>query len=543
MVSSEQRSDLSLRGQPTDPGAAPYDDAGGVESKLRMGRAIKTLLQRDPKPIHVGRYRIIRRIGAGGMSVVYAAWDDELDREVAIKLLRASTASAPNWQRRLRREATAMASLGHVNVAHVYEVGEHDGCPFIAMELIVGTTVRQWLAQRTRSVPEIIAMYVQAARGLAAAHDEGLVHRDFKPDNVLVDQHGWARVLDFGLVLAAGESTAAPPEDESDSAGESADDEPGPTADAATVGHTLPGTVLGTPAYMAPEQMNGTQVVDARADQFALCVALYEALHGERPFPGDSLTEISKSMRRQRVRPVVLVSERVPKAVAEVITRGLEQDPEHRYPSMDTFIDALILAQQQRERARRSELERRAQALDFGPRSELRWRHSMFIGVTLASVVAVLYMLRIAGIHEADYPDAIAIGVLLIVLQRLSEARLSAAGVNAFGQRWARLLTIASTVVIYSMVFCWTLGLDFNLGLAITFLTAGSASMAVIVFVDARLIISSLCLLATAPALAFAPSYRPLWLILGIVGAYTSLALIWGRTAHGQVSLPRPPGE
>lgn len=543
MESSEPRSELSLHGGPADPGAAPHDDAGGVESQLRMGRAIKTLLQRDPKPVHVGRYRIIRRIGAGGMSVVYAAWDDELDREVAIKLLRASTVSAPNWQRRLRQEATAMAKLGHVNVAHVYEVGEHDGCPFIAMELIVGTTVRQWLAQHTRSVPEIIAMYVQAARGLAAAHEEGLVHRDFKPDNVLVDQHGWARVLDFGLVLAAGESTAAPLENERAPVSESPAALLGPPPDATTVGHTtLPGTVLGTPAYMAPEQMNGTQV-DARADQFALCVALYEALHGQRPFPGDSLTEISKSMRRQRVRPVVLVSERVPKAVAEVITRGLEQDPEHRFPSIDAFIDALILAQQQRERARRSELERRAQALDFGPRSELRWRHSMFIGVILASVVAVLYGLRLAGLHEAGYPDAIAIGVLLIVLQWFSESRLSAAGVNAFGQRWARLLTVASTVVIYSMVFCWALGLDFNLGLAITFLTAGSASMSVILFVDARLIISSLCLLATAPALAFAPGYRPLWLILGIVGAYTSLALVWSRTAHGHVALPRPPGE
>ena len=529
MDSQETRSLLGSLDDSNSSDPPTSDDAGGIESQLRVGRAIKNLVGREPAPVNVGRYRIERRIGDGGMSVVYEARDAKLDRQVAIKVLRASTASAPNWQARLRREATAMAKLGHVNIAHVYEVGEHEGCPFIAMELIKGVTLRRWLKERERSVPEIIAMYVQAARGLAAAHDAGLVHRDFKPDNVIIDQHGWARVLDFGLVLTAGEGGAPVDVAEAAEDGEPVSDDPNATRE---------GTVVGTPAYMAPEQMAG-ETVDGRADQFALCVSLYEALHGQRPFPGNSLTEISESLRTRRARPVIVDTERVPEAISKVIARGLDPEPDHRYPTVDAFIDALVLAQQQREKAELSDLERRAEALDFEATKDLRWRHSSVIGLVLAAVVGVLYTLRVMGIHQAGYPDAIGFGLLLIVLQRLSESRINKAGANAFGRRWARVLTIGSSVVVYSLAFSWAMDFDFTLGLAVTFLVAGSASLSVILFVDPRLSISSAFLLATAVALAFYPSLRPLWLILGLLGAYVSLALVW-REPEAEITQPPP---
>ena len=292
---------------------------------------------------------------------------------------------------------------------------------------------------------------------------------------------------------------------------------------------------------MAPEQMDGETSSTRRADQFSFCVALFEALHGERPFPGDSLTEISESLKTKRARPVIVDTERVPEAISKVIARGLEPEPDSRYPTMDAFIDALVLAQQQRERAELSDLERRAGALDFEPTKDLRWRHSTVIGLVGAAVVGVLYTLRKLGIHEAGYPDAIIFGVLLIAMQRFSESRITKAGANTFGQRWARVLTIGSSVVIYSLAFCWAMGFDFTLGLAITFLAAGSASLSVILFVDPRLTISSAFLLATAAALAFWPSLRPLWLILGLLGAYVSLALIW-REPEADVTPPPPPG-
>ncbi len=539
-MANDQHSMLTrLLGKPRKPD----DDEEGLEAQMRMGRALKAILNREPDPVHVGRYRLGRKLGSGGMSIVYAAHDEELDREVAIKLLSGSFASHPMWGQRLRREAQAMARLGHVNIAHVYEVGEHDGHPFIAMELIDGMTLRQWLAERERSVPEIIAMYLQAARGLAAAHASGLVHRDFKPDNVIVDRHGWARVLDFGLVVAAGERTAA----EADALAELEEIEEIEDADGAEhppqlagephdSERTRAGTILGTPGYMAPEQMSRSRV-DARADQFSLCVALFEALHGRRPFKGDSITRLSDSMRPERTPTVFVANDNVPEGVAKVLARGLSADPEDRYPTMDAFIEALIDAQLHRERAQRSELERKAEALDFGVHARLRWIHSVVIGVVMASVVLVLYVLRKMGLHTAGYPDAIGFGVMLVVMQRVSEWHLAANGVNAFGQRWSRVLTIASSVVVYSLAFSWLLDLPFNDGLALTFLAAGSASLSVCVFVDLRLVGSSLFILAAAPALVFAPQLRPLWMILSLLGAYAWQALVWGPT--GRETEPR----
>ncbi|MEO7730808.1 MAG: serine/threonine-protein kinase, partial [Kofleriaceae bacterium] len=253
-----------------------------------------------------GRFRIVRMLGVGGMGTVYLARDQSLDREVAIKV---------HHQRggadRLRREAVAMARLAHPHVVTVFEVGELGRRPFVVMEYIAGTTLRAWLREAPRGAAEILAAVVAAGEGLAAAHAAGLVHRDFKPENVMIGSDGRARVGDFGLAreldsqdLAApstsasastttppGTSTTTPPGTPTGAPTKPPSDAPASGARRSTAASTpmramtQTGAVLGTPAYMAPEQFAGVPV-DARADQFAYCVTVWEALFGQRPFAG-----------------------------------------------------------------------------------------------------------------------------------------------------------------------------------------------------------------------------------------------------------------
>lgn len=276
----------------------------------------------------VGGFRVGVVLGAGAMGVVYEAFDLALDRRVALKLhmrqgddVRAT---------RMWREAKAMARLAHPNVIAVHEVGEYEGQVFIAMELVEGGTLREWLrdSRRTpRSWREVLHIFVQAAEGLAAAHAGGLVHRDFKPDNVLIGRDGRVRVADFGLARAAGEgrdSTMPIPMSGSPSLDERL---------------TQTGVAVGTPAYMAPEQQLGAQV-DHRVDQFAFCVALYEALYGQHPFGSMSLHDLPERMSRGQVRPPPS-NHGVPSWLHAVIVRGLCSQPGDRYPSMRELLVAL----------------------------------------------------------------------------------------------------------------------------------------------------------------------------------------------------------
>ncbi|HEX7840813.1 MAG TPA: serine/threonine-protein kinase, partial [Kofleriaceae bacterium] len=217
-------------------------------------------------PARVGRYEICEVLGAGAMGVVYRAHDPELDRSVAIKLVRGNSAS-PSSGLRLLREAQAMARLRHPNVLPIFDVGPADSAVFVAMPLLEGGTLRSWMDDRSRSFDAILDRFVAAGRGLAAAHAAGLVHRDFKPDNVLLGAGGEVHVADFGLARLVDDDLTP---------------NPGP---ASSGGGTQAGAVLGTPAYMAPEQLRGL-ASDARADQFSFCVSLWEGLYGKRPFPG-----------------------------------------------------------------------------------------------------------------------------------------------------------------------------------------------------------------------------------------------------------------
>ena len=274
----------------------------------------------------VGRYVVIGRIGAGGMGEIHAAYDPELDRKVAIKLVHARVVTTEAAHVRLLREAQALARLAHPNVVAVHDVGTFAGRVFIAMELVAGVTLDRWLQLAPRTRREILPVFLEAGRGLAAAHAAGLVHRDFKPGNVIVGDDGRVRVLDLGLARAAEEAVAT-------SAAAPA------AADVPVSPLTQEGAFLGTPAYAAPEQLSG-RAVDARADQFAFCVALYEALHGQRPFAGQTVPTLREAIEAGQVRPPP-AGGRVPGWLRQILLRGLAATPSKRYPSLQLLLDDL----------------------------------------------------------------------------------------------------------------------------------------------------------------------------------------------------------
>jgi eukaryotic-like serine/threonine-protein kinase len=269
-----------------------------------------------PRGASVGRYLVLDAIGRGGMGVVYAGYDPELDRKVALKLLRPDRTGSSGEGARLRllREAQAIARLSHPNVVSVYDTGTFDDQVFVAMELVEGRNLRQWLGEAQRSWRDVLAVLLPAGRGLAAAHAAGLVHRDFKPENVLLGRDGRVRVADFGLARQAGRS------DEETEV---------PAAEVSPLAAPLTGwgIAVGTPAYMAPEQLRG-EPADARSDQYAFCVTLYEALYGERPAVDQEGRETAADRR-------------VPSWLRQVVLRGLHADPERRHPSMDDLLAAL----------------------------------------------------------------------------------------------------------------------------------------------------------------------------------------------------------
>jgi hypothetical protein len=262
----------------------------------------------DVAPGHVlGRFVLERCLGRGGMGEVWQALDRELERTVAVKLLRPGRSGDEAWRAQLRREAKVMARLSHPNIAVIYEVGIAEGRAFVAMEL-ARESLRDYLASG-RPWREVIARYCGVARGLAAAHRAGVAHRDFKPDNVLIGAAGETKVADFGFAAS--------------------DD---------------PERVAGTPAYMAPEQILG-RPSDARADQFAFCVAVWEALYGDRPYASKAVEGVPRHLLQlaaitagKLARPR---TRRGPRAIEGVLRRGLDPDPDRRFVSMDEIADAL----------------------------------------------------------------------------------------------------------------------------------------------------------------------------------------------------------
>ncbi len=281
----------------------------------------------------LGRYRLERKLGEGGMGVVHAAFDPDLERRVALKVLRSSGASHSDARQRLLREARAMARLTHPNVVTVHEVGSASGRDYVAMELINGDSLAEWLRASKHPPREIIAAFIAAGRGLAAAHAAGLVHRDFKPHNVLRGRDGRIVVTDFGLARGVEAIATGALEITMDPRAATT-----PNTPSSLSGLTATGSVLGTPAYMAPEQWAAGTVGPA-ADQFAFCVALWEALAGERPYRGTTIEQLQAEVRRG---PAELDASKLPRRLRAPLRRGLDADPHKRWPSMDALLAVLV---------------------------------------------------------------------------------------------------------------------------------------------------------------------------------------------------------
>jgi predicted Ser/Thr protein kinase len=257
--------------------------------------------QTDGHPV-VERYLLRKRLGAGAMGVVYLAHDAQLDRPVALKILHHLSADGGEA---LLEEARALARVRHPNVVTVFDAVLHGGRLCVVMEYVDGVTLRARIAAGPRRWRQTLDLFIEAGRGLAAAQAAGIAHGDFKPDNVLVSRDGRVQVSDFGLARPAHGSAGSGP------------------------------ALGGTPAYMAPEQLAGSGA-DARTDQFAFCVALYEALYDRRPFAASSVEELRQEMLRQA--PSFAADRRPPRAVTRALGRGLAPDPEARYPSMAALV-------------------------------------------------------------------------------------------------------------------------------------------------------------------------------------------------------------
>jgi Tol biopolymer transport system component len=329
----------------------------------------------------IDRYEIERRLGAGAMGVVYAARDIHLRRAVAVKVVgpRIDTESG---QGRLVREAQAMAKLRHPNLAAVHDIGVSKDRLFVVMELVDGGTVADWLKAEPRSWRAIVAVYLQAARGLAAAHAAGFVHRDFKPENVLYGKDGVARVSDFGVARILGDAERTDPAEG--------------IAEQVTVTRTV--GVVGTPGYIAPEILR-REPIDERADQFSFCVAVYASLYGERPFePLEGPSRIFETLGRLRPPRTGMV----PRWLQRIITRGLTADPRDRWPT----IGALTAAIEQR----------------MG-----RWRRALVLGALAVTAMMVALTFVIAK-RSAPLPPPARSQVALGAFSEMSISRLTTSG-------------------------------------------------------------------------------------------------------------------
>ncbi|HWB76730.1 MAG TPA: serine/threonine-protein kinase, partial [Nannocystaceae bacterium] len=323
-------------------GEAPTLAPSGAEAETMLpdGRGPPTPAQRLARGSTLGRYVVLDPIGKGGMGVVVSAYDPELDRRVAIKLLRWSEPGSANASRgsaRLLREAQALAKVAHVNVVAVHDVGtvavgEGESSVFVAMELLDGEPMSVWLDRERPPWRTVLDVFVAAGRGLAASHAAGVIHRDFKPENVRLTASGRVVVLDYGLARSSRDSET----ERSDPRQPTTDGErSGPAIDPRL---TLSGTVMGTPAFMSPEQASGHEL-DAATDQFSFCASLYLGLYGELPF-GPEAGLVARAAWDGELRTPI-GSAKVPGWLRAVLVRGLARDPAARFPTMDALLDAL----------------------------------------------------------------------------------------------------------------------------------------------------------------------------------------------------------
>ncbi len=318
-------------------------DASTNQTIASQGDEVPEGVTRELAPgTRSGRYIVLEQLGRGGMGVVYKAYDPDLDRKIALKLLstrRGSESRGDRARERLLREAKALAQLSHPNVVSAYDVGTLDDDVFVAMELVEGTTLPQWLRDERPSWRQIIGVMIDAGKGIAAAHQAGLIHRDIKPDNIVIGKDGRPRVLDFGLARAASfdESSQDPVDDEA--AQELEDEHALESGHSLRTPMTLAGAVLGTPGYMAPEQYRAGEL-DEKTDQYSFCVTLYEALFDRRPHVGSTYKQVKQRVLSEPA-ATPPAEPRLPARLRRVLMRGLSAAKEDRFAGMAELLAAL----------------------------------------------------------------------------------------------------------------------------------------------------------------------------------------------------------
>jgi len=314
-------------------------------------------------------YKVVRKLGEGGMGEVYLAEDTKLDRQVALKFLSEQFASDQNFKVRFKREAQAAAALNHPNIITIHEVAEYEDRPFIAMEFVEGESLKELTARKDLSVQKVIDLGIQISQGLAKAHQAGIIHRDVKPQNILIDKDGRARICDFGLAKLRRE-----------------------------VMLTRTGTTVGTVAYMSPEQGQGKEV-DQRSDIFSLGVVLYEMITGQLPFKGEHEAAIVYSIVNETPEPLARYKANVPEGLERVVKKILRKDRDTRYQSAaDITAD---LKELQRQSTTAATLSSKSA---LGVRKEKRSWAVPVVGVILLAAVVVIALLMLYSRTDVPTP-------------------------------------------------------------------------------------------------------------------------------------------
>ncbi len=513
----------------------------------------------------IGRFAVLRQLGEGGMGVVYSAYDEELDRRVALKLLRPGRDNSPRNQARMQREARAMAKLSHPNVVQVYEVGRFESQVFVAMEFVQGRTLGVWLRAQTRTWLEIVGVLVQAGRGLQAAHEAGVIHADFKPDNVLIDAEDRVRVVDFGLSRradpasaslraavsntaagsstagsstagsgTAGSSTAGTSRSSSAASGDPATSKPAaslslrpvpkPHSDLDDSGRLRPGEeprsnarIAGTPAYMAPEQ-HRHHPADQRSDQFSFCVTLFTALYGQHPFAGGSLLELIINLTDGKMHPPPADTQ-VPAVVHAVIVRGLALDPDARWPALGEMLDAL----------------EKASGRDKDPEFDLsvaKQQRVWLAGIIATSILGMSIWVILGSAKDLmPSPEmnatagAIVNAVLFVVIFWFRGPLLK----NTINRRVTAWLVVSSIAMLIHRVITMSLEVPVATTMALDLLLLGSIAALAATTVERWIGWTATLLLISAVLAAALPGISSVILAIALVGVFCLAVLFWSR--------------